>query len=101
MNTESPAGATSLLRLAPNPTAGRTSFLVSADKSMGVEVGIYDLAGRIIRRFPAADGADAITRHLEWDGRDDRGKAAAAGVYLVRLETAGRVIASRKLTMLR
>ncbi len=101
VNTESPAGATSLLRLAPNPTSGRTSFLVSADKSMGVEVGIYDLAGRIIRRFPAADGADAITRHLEWDGRDDRGKAAAAGVYLVRLETAGRVIASRKLTMLR
>jgi hypothetical protein len=48
-----------------------------------------------------ADGAQEARRHdLRWDGHDSAGDALPAGVYLLRLETAGRVT-SRKLVIAR
>jgi flagellar hook assembly protein FlgD len=35
-----------------------------------------------------------------WDGRDDRGRRAAAGVYFYRMKTADRVL-TRKMARLR
>jgi hypothetical protein len=35
-----------------------------------------------------------------WDGRDDRGRAVASGVYLARLE-AGGLVQQHKLTLVR
>ena len=48
------------------------------------------------------DGRElAAGRHSAvWDGRDGRGRAAAAGLYLVRLR-AGGVVDHRKLTLAR
>jgi len=46
-------------------------------------------------------GARAAGRYsIEWDGRDDAGRSLASGVYLYRLEAAGKV-EMRKLMLLR
>lgn len=54
----------------------------------GTEVALYDVHGRLVRtiaRGPRLPGYHAAA----WDGRDDRGVEVAAGVYLLRLRSAG------------
>ena len=51
----------------------------------GLDVSVYDLAGRRLARVlesPAAAGPYAPT----WDGRDSGGRLAAPGIYVVRIE---------------
>lgn len=64
-----------------------------------MRLAIYDVAGRQVALL--ADVAQASGRHLtQWDGRDAKGKAVPAGVYLVRLESAGAV-STQKLVIVR
>ncbi len=63
---------------------------------------MYDARGRLVRDFGRrayAAGEHAVT----WDGRDDAGRAAASGVYYVRLTGGagtGRILATRAVTLL-
>jgi len=41
---------------------------------------VIDASGRVVRELATAGGA------VRWDGRDDRGSSAAAGIYWVRYE---------------
>jgi flagellar hook assembly protein FlgD len=59
-----------------------------------MELGIYDLAVRMIHR--RQQGAMAAgEHHLTWNGLDDTGRRVAPGVYLVRLRTGPRVVVPR------
>jgi hypothetical protein len=56
-------------------------------------VELFDVAGRIVRRAAARDGV------VLWDGRDEEGRVAPAGVYFARwVDTEGR---SRTLRLVR
>jgi hypothetical protein len=69
----------------PNPFRGETALQFFLAEPQAVGFGIYDVAGRLLRRIePAAFGVG--THALVWDGRDDRGKVAPAGLYFVRLD---------------
>jgi len=94
-----PAG----LRLAPatpNPFDERARLALSLDGPRArLEVGIYAVDGRRLRTLhsgPAAGGE----LNFAWDGRDESGRALAAGVYLLRAETE-REQAGQRLTLLR
>ena len=55
---------------------------------------IYDVLGRRVRQVwqgPLGAGSHRFT----WDGRDDAGKAVAAGVYIYQVEVDGRVEAKK------
>ena len=55
---------------------------------------IYDVLGRRVRQVwqgPLQAGRHRFT----WDGRDDAGKAVAAGVYIYQVEVDGRVEAKK------
>lgn len=60
---------------------------------------VFDLAGRLVATLfagrRAAGGGEVV-----WDGRDARGRACAAGVYVVRLEAGGDG-ASRRVVLVR
>ena len=47
------------------------------------QAAIYDLQGRALRHFAGRAAAGELG--LAWDGRDDAGRLAPAGVYLVRV----------------
>lgn len=51
---------------------------------------LYDAAGRQVRELVNAM-LPAGGYRMSWDGLDDSGASAPAGVYLYRLEAAGRV----------
>ena len=88
------------LRIAPNPFNPRTTLDFALPNASWTALDIHDLAGRHVRTLVHGDlpaGRHAIT----WDGRDDRGGAVAAGIYLARLRTAAGHFASRRLTLVR
>jgi hypothetical protein len=82
------------LRMAPNPFLGGSTIGFSLSHAEGVTLGVFDLSGRRVRSLQ--HGPLAAGEHrFEWNGRDDDGHRAAAGVYFVRFETATRHLEAR------
>ncbi len=74
----------------PNPASGPVELSYELqDPGVPVELTIFSVDGRLIRRFDAAPGA-AGEHRLTWDATDERGVPVASGVYLVRGRAAGR-----------
>jgi hypothetical protein len=94
-----PAAAVGALVAAPNPFNPRTvlSFVVGESADGPVSVDILDVRGRVVRRL-FSGALPAGEQSLAWDGRDDDGRSAAAGVYLARV-AAGRDAAVSKLVL--
>jgi hypothetical protein len=75
---------------APNPFGVSTALSYTLPERGHALLGIYDVQGRQVARI--ADEVQLSGRHtVRWDGRGTRGQALPAGVYLVRLEFAGKV----------
>src|SRR6185436_15109696 len=73
----------------PNPFARGSEIRFTLDRASRVDVSIHDASGREVRRLapgPMGSGPHALT----WDGRDGRGRIAAAGVYFVRIRSEER-----------
>lgn len=86
-----PLGAAAGLRLAvaPNPTTGGALLTLTSDRSEPTRLCIVDARGRLVRRLEAP-AAGVGARSVRWDGRDAMGRRAAAGVYVVSVQQAGR-----------
>ncbi len=84
---------------APNPFNPQTTIRYMLDRPGRTLLRVYDVRGARVRTLvdePQGAGAHAV----DWDGRDDRGRAVASGVYFYRLETpAGHL--TRKMTILK
>ncbi len=72
----------------PNPFNPETTirFDLAGSLSRKTAVSVYDVLGRRVRVL--FEGNCAPGSHtFRWDGTDDQGRSAGAGMYLVRLET--------------
>ena len=68
---------------APNPFSGRVACALAQPRAGDVEVAVYDVRGarvRTLHRGFFAAGVHAV----DWNGRDESGAHAPAGVYFVR-----------------
>lgn len=90
----------------PNPAlAGRTAILFRASggpagsAAEGASLALYDVSGRRVRTF-LSGGLPATRIPVSWDGTDDRGRAVAPGVYVLRFETP-RGSATSRVTLVR
>jgi photosystem II stability/assembly factor-like uncharacterized protein len=73
---------------APNPSAGRAAFAVELARAARLDVGVFDAAGRDVRRlYSGFAGAGRMS--LTWDGFDEHGRRSPAGVYFVRASSEG------------
>ena len=93
-----PGPIDSLIATRPNPFARATHFGVMVNGPTRLEVGIWDVQGRRVRRIfegPVAAG----TSSYAWDGNRDDGSRANAGVYFYRVIQPGRVF-SRPVVLL-
>jgi hypothetical protein len=78
----------------PNPFGAFTSIGFSLPRPGVMDLSVYDLSGRLVRTLAGgvvSDGAAVVT----WDGRDERGRPAASGVYFCRLRAGGQEVARR------
>jgi hypothetical protein len=72
----------------PNPFAGATAVRFTVPRSSRVHVVVRDLQGRAMRRLVSETRA-AGTYEVAWDGLNDSGHPAPAGVYFIQLELDG------------
>jgi hypothetical protein len=72
----------------PNPFNPATTISFSIPQDGFATLAVYDVNGRLVRTLvdrSISSGAHAVV----WNGTDDTGRAAASGVYIVRLGYAG------------
>jgi flagellar hook assembly protein FlgD len=87
------------VELHPNPTSGSTTVAWNQPNPLAARIDIYDLAGRRVREV-TVDRTPARAGSALWDGRDEAGRPASAGLYLVRVE-AGNEVALKRLVLVR
>ncbi|MCC7142587.1 MAG: VCBS repeat-containing protein [Candidatus Eisenbacteria bacterium] len=87
-----PVAAAQQLFVSPNPFRGSTEIRLASALAGGAQIRICDASGRAVRSLEA--GASTT-----WDGRADGGAQAPAGIYYIRLESNGRLIETRKVTL--
>ena len=65
----------------------------SAPMGRRATLDLYDLRGRRVRRL--VDGPGTLRGRATWDGLDDRGNRAPAGLYFARLVSGGERVTAR------
>ena len=81
------SGPTTFGRAVPNPFADATTIQFDLKAAGAVRVAIYDARGRLVRTLATGDQGRGPHR-VSWDGLDQQGRAASAGVYRYVVETA-------------
>jgi hypothetical protein len=71
-----------------NPYRPNSEILLGPITAREVDVSIYDIQGRLIRRLLDAVGADGV-HSIRWDGRSDAGLSVSPGVYFLRARIDG------------
>jgi hypothetical protein len=92
-NSRSPASGLVRLTVSPNPSRLETtlSFVLPVDGRVGLSV--YDLGGRKLRLLDLGV-LRAGPQLVRWDGRDQSHRPLRSGIYLIRLERDGHLLAA-------
>ncbi|MEO5988478.1 MAG: endonuclease, partial [Candidatus Eisenbacteria bacterium] len=70
----------------PNPFGTRTRIGFDLARRERVQLGIYDVTGRLVRQLTDGSVWEAGTHELEWNGQDDGGAVVSPGLYFCRLD---------------
>ena len=87
---------TRLMLCAPNPFARATVIRFDLAKSSDVDLGVYDVSGRLLRTL-ARGHHEAMRYAVSWNGREESGRNVTAGVYFLRLTAGERQQTTRML----
>lgn len=80
-----------LLENVPNPFNPMTEIFFEMPNSGEVDIRVFDLTGRVVRRLTSNEVYQAGRHSVPWNGRCDRGRKVAAGSYLVRMRVGGEI----------
>ena len=78
----------------PNPFTIGARITFSLARTAPAKVEVFDLSGRRVTVLASGDLA-AGPHEAIWNGRNDRGESAKAGVYLIRLQSGGQTLSTR------
>jgi len=84
----------------PNPANPQTDVRFELGRPGAVDVSIYDVAGRLVRRLARGLALGPGPHSLTWDGRNQAGRTAASGVYVFEVCAGGEAQRGR-LTLVR
>jgi len=91
-------GSLKLLPNAPNPFSKFTNIKFQISKAGRVSLKVYNAAGQLVRTL-VSDHLGAGEHGVVWDGRDEQGRQAAAGVYYSQLITSEGRISNRMIKL--
>jgi flagellar hook assembly protein FlgD len=83
----------------PNPFNPVTIVAFELPRGGTVEVGVYDVSGRLVKVLADGEYPDGEHKVL-WNGRDTDGREVASGVYFCKMKTDG-FEAARKMVLLK
>jgi hypothetical protein len=93
-----PVAAFMLAPARPNPFRGSTTIAFEVPEGTSARMAVYSADGRLVRTL--VDGFVASgTRTVTWNGTDERGMPAAAGLYYIRLDAVGRTARGKALLL--
>jgi len=81
-----------------SPPGSASKMQFSVPRTSRVRLEVFDARGRRVRTLVDQDAAPGVFT-ARWDGRDGGGGRVAGGVYFARLALDGRVVESRKVTL--
>ena len=85
----------------PNPFNPSTEIALALPRRAEVELAIFDVSGRLVRRFPMGT-MDAGEHRVTWRGDDQNGRPVVSGVYYARVYVDGEATgAARKMSLLK
>ncbi|MBI5202340.1 MAG: hypothetical protein HY925_12190 [Elusimicrobia bacterium] len=99
LGAAAPAGAFTLTSVGPRIFApmdaddrvNKARFNLQNPEGEEISLRVYDRFGSLVRSNAVRDAASAGTSLiLYWDGRDDKGSVVKGGVYLYKLDAAGK-----------
>jgi hypothetical protein len=79
----------------PNPFNTETTFAINLpqiDDDAVIE--LYNIKGQLIRKLEVSLSEESVT-HITWDGRDNRGRVIASGIYLAKLRNGSETLTHR------
>lgn len=82
----------------PNPFGASTSLQFTLAQTEPADVAVYSVTGRLVRHLRSGV-LPAGRQSLEWDGRDDEGRAVGSGVYLFRVRTPSQRLTGKLLRL--
>ena len=91
---ESTPAAARLLANYPNPFNPSTTIVCELEVAARAALSVHDARGRRVARLHEGE-LEAGRHEFEWRGRDERGRVLPSGVYLARLESAGKEVRTR------
>ena len=83
----------------PNPFNMQTAIAYRLPVATDVRLSIYNARGQVVRQLIDAHAPTGY-HEVIWDGRDDRGRVLASGLYFYRLQTPQGVL-TRRLVLLK
>lgn len=95
-----PSAQSALYQNVPNPFERGTSIRYALRRTSRATLRVYDVRGVLVRTLVDRPHAAGVYESY-WDGRDDRGRRVASGVYFYRLTGVDGSAHTRKLLMLR
>ena len=93
-----PPARANVIEAQPNPSRSDVLLQLTLARAGPVSVQIVDATGRRVRVLRSAH-ASAGRVSLRWDGRDDAGRVAAPGIYLVQARAADVLASGRVLRL--
>ena len=78
----------------PHPFERSAELSFTLPRASQVHLTIRDVHGRMLRELVSAE-LQAGEHSARWDGKDDRGRNAATGVYFATLDVGGTVVKTR------
>ena len=84
----------------PNPFNPSTTIRYDLPEPVNVDITVYDVTGRRVRRLLDGEYMEAGSHSVVWDGRNDAGGTVDTGVYFCRLR-AGAFSQTRKMVLMK
>ncbi|RLD13715.1 hypothetical protein DRI50_06630 [candidate division KSB1 bacterium] len=70
----------------PNPFNPSTTFRIAVPRASKVEVGIYDITGKLVNTLFSGELAKGIHSY-QWQGKNNQGKPVPSGIYFAVLRS--------------
>lgn len=90
----------SLRQNTPNPFNPTTTIAFDLPQAADVSIDIYDVSGQRIHNLLSRTEAGG-THEVTWDGRNSAGSPLPSGIYFYRLIVDGRMVATKKMILLK
>lgn len=91
-----------LLQNYPNPFNPETTISFNLQKPVSqVEIEIFNVKGQKVKTLKVVDPINNAVNKIVWDSKDNNGKKVASGTYLYRLKLDDRVVATKKMILIK